>query len=775
MKRFLGIVRGWVRKQLPANTYLNRLIWLSCICVAVPIVLAGSVYYHVSMTKLTAQFQQNNQDSLELFKDRVENILTNIEHESLQLASGPLVKNALDNPEYATAYFHQLDLLSMFQLHKNTNYLIQDIIFYDHKTAMALSHTYGLARLDGYYGKPDIEEAMGQSDPAAWMYLSDSSTKGYISYVRRLPVMSMGEPRGVLIIQINIRDLQNLLRSYTVSLDNQSIVLLDSNNRIIVQTEARPGEVRGEEREAVLESVKANEHHADYYLVEGKSGGQLVAFSRTAFGRTYLSVLPEQEMLAHLDWIRVLIVLSVSIFLLIGIVLTWITSRFAYNPIQKLLKFGEQLRESGKLAGHKGNEIEYIRSSLSYLFEQAESLNRYILDVKPDLRDRFLQKQLVAVGGGRKTQLLAEAATHQIATEGRYAVLIVKVENLLKETRFLPSEGPVIVFAVKNVMEELLEKVCQGQGYVVDKDDREAVALLRFAATASHAEIRAAISAYAEEVRSSLRQYLSFSASAGIGRLVEFSQLAESYKEAQLALQYRLFQDADRVLFYEDMIRIERNPVFMYPRAIEISMVDFLWSGDVAQAERELQEFARRIRSSDSYNTIFQCYQVLLSAIIQSLEDKGPGVLELLGDNLFDQLKENQTSQEVYDWFIGVLFPLYQEVSHEIRTKSTRLMIQRVCSHITGNPDSTHSLSECAELVDVSPSYLSRLFKKETGISFVEYVMNYKVEKAKDLLKNTDLPITEIAERVGYSERNLNRAFQRFVEKSPKQYRMSIR
>lgn len=129
----------------------------------------------------------------------------------------------------------------------------------------------------------------------------------------------------------------------------------------------------------------------------------------------------------------------------------------------------------------------------------------------------------------------------------------------------------------------------------------------------------------------------------------------------------------------------------------------------------------------------------------------------------------------MHDWFIGVLFPLYQEISHDLRTRSTRLIVQRVCNHICRHPDGAHSLADCAELVGVSPSYLSRLFKKEMGISFVEYVMNFKVQKAKQLLKDTDYTVTEIAEIVGYSERNLNRAFQRFLQMSPRQYRLSVR
>lgn len=85
------------------------------------------------------------------------------------------------------------------------------------------------------------------------------------------------------------------------------------------------------------------------------------------------------------------------------------------------------------------------------------------------------------------------------------------------------------------------------------------------------------------------------------------------------------------------------------------------------------------------------------------------------------------------------------------------------------------SLTECAELVGMSPSYLSRLFRRETGISFVDYVKQCKIDEAKKLLKEKDMNIIQIAQRVGYSERNLSRVFKSAVGMSPGQFRAEHR
>lgn len=759
------------------NHYLKRLIWLGCLSAVVPVLLIGSAYYYFSMNKLSTQFQENNLASLHQLKDRVEHILTNLEHESLQLAGGPLIRAALDNLNYETDYFQQLDILEMFQLHKNTNNLIEDIMFYNDQHGLLLTNTYGLVRLEEFYGRQDIDAAMAEGSRAGWMYLPESGERGYISYVRDLPVMSINEPRGVLIIQVKEEALRGLLKSYSVSLENQSLTVLDSRHRVLLQTEGLSAAGIPVEEDQILRAVTEDEGTSNHYILEGENGKELVAFYETSMGRTYVSRLPEREMMEQLHWIKVLMAFLVSIFVLIGVLLTWFSSRMAYNPIQQLLRYGETLRKNGGKIGEggfQGNEIEYIRSSLAYLNEQAESLNSYIGSVQPDLRDRFLQRLLGSGSSWRRDDLEAGCAKYRIPVLGQYMVMVVKVENLIKKKRFLPSEWPVILFAIKNVITELLAQSHDIKGYVLDREEREVIAIVRLE-EGTERELRTRAGAFAESVHEALSRFLSFSTSVGIGRATGVQHLAQSLKEAQLALQYRLFQDAAKVLFYEDMIRIERNPVFMYPKEIEGEMIEYLWNGALPQAEASLYEFSRRIRVSESYNIIFQCYHILLSAIVQSMEERGPGIQELLGGNLFDQLKENQTSEEMHDWFIGVLFSLYQEISHDLRTRSSRLIVQRVCSHITSEPEGTHSLAECAELVHVSPSYLSRLFKKETGMSFIEYIMNNKIQKAKQLLKDTDHTVMEIAELVGYSERNLNRAFQRHMQMSPRQYRLSVR
>ncbi len=81
-------------------------------------------------------------------------------------------------------------------------------------------------------------------------------------------------------------------------------------------------------------------------------------------------------------------------------------------------------------------------------------------------------------------------------------------------------------------------------------------------------------------------------------------------------------------------------------------------------------------------------------------------------------------------------------------------------------------LSRFADDSGVSLSTLSRLFKKETGVTFMEYLIDYRIRCSIDLLENTGLRIVEIAERVGYSSQHYYcDAFKNVMGISPSKYR----
>lgn len=103
-------------------------------------------------------------------------------------------------------------------------------------------------------------------------------------------------------------------------------------------------------------------------------------------------------------------------------------------------------------------------------------------------------------------------------------------------------------------------------------------------------------------------------------------------------------------------------------------------------------------------------------------------------------------------------------------------IVMKVKNYIDTHLKADLSLTRLAELVHFNPSYLSRLFKQEVGYNITEYVLNIRIEKAKELLKINTMKINEISVEVGYeSSHSFARVFKNELGISPQDYRLSIR
>lgn len=98
--------------------------------------------------------------------------------------------------------------------------------------------------------------------------------------------------------------------------------------------------------------------------------------------------------------------------------------------------------------------------------------------------------------------------------------------------------------------------------------------------------------------------------------------------------------------------------------------------------------------------------------------------------------------------------------------------VNRAVRYIEEHLAEPFSLADVARHIPVNPSYLSVLFKEQMNVTFSEYVTRVRMQKAKELLLSTSLPVGEIAERVGYrTAKYFIRQFKEYTGTSPGQYR----
>lgn len=123
------------------------------------------------------------------------------------------------------------------------------------------------------------------------------------------------------------------------------------------------------------------------------------------------------------------------------------------------------------------------------------------------------------------------------------------------------------------------------------------------------------------------------------------------------------------------------------------------------------------------------------------------------------------------------LLDIYSTIFEAIQSNNSSYSytIRKCMEYIGENYALNISQEDVAKAVEISSSYLSMIFKQETGINFVAYLNEFRIEKAKELLKGTNLKIYEIAEKVGFaSPYYFSRVFKDLTGCSCKEYRDQI-
>ncbi len=116
-------------------------------------------------------------------------------------------------------------------------------------------------------------------------------------------------------------------------------------------------------------------------------------------------------------------------------------------------------------------------------------------------------------------------------------------------------------------------------------------------------------------------------------------------------------------------------------------------------------------------------------------------------------------------------------LAHKQRDEKDRAsqVIDRICQYIEDHLGEDLSLVRLAEIHYFNPSYLSRFFKQERGINLSEHIDACRARRAKELLRDGDLKVREVAAAVGYEAAH---SFTRFCKKvtgiTPQEYRDTL-
>lgn len=212
----------------------------------------------------------------------------------------------------------------------------------------------------------------------------------------------------------------------------------------------------------------------------------------------------------------------------------------------------------------------------------------------------------------------------------------------------------------------------------------------------------------------------------------------------------------------------------------EEMMMAAIQTGDmekVIEANREFRHYRLKPRSEDTLRNgknLMIVWNTLFRKAVQQA-DVHPAYIDGVSEN-FARKIENCAHT-------GELRALSREMMHKycllVRNYSKRgytPIVRDALNYIDFNLREPLSLKRIAEQVNISPSYLSAQFRKETGKTLTDYINEKRIRDSLVLLSATELPIQKVAEQVGiYDENYYSRLFKKYLNQTAKQYRNMMR
>lgn len=283
-----------------------------------------------------------------------------------------------------------------------------------------------------------------------------------------------------------------------------------------------------------------------------------------------------------------------------------------------------------------------------------------------------------------------------------------------------------------------------------------------------------------EELYENIKKYVDrfegFSVVIGVGqKMNNFSESSLCLKTAVDAIKYRI-QIADTGIIYLENYHFDSyNIEAVVTEKNKQGYISKIVSGDIKGAQECVASTLRRIKFSyENYSPIL-FFDVLI-IYVDLLADYCKQHLDNLDyENSFkkwnvrvDNTKRERQLLSVTEDLIKEIFEYLDEEKKQKDIKPIRI----VKEYIESNYMQEISLNQLAELVEMNASYLSSVFKKETGMTYSEYLIQCRVKQASRLLVETGLSVSEIAYRSGYQDaRYFSKQFAKQVGLKPSEYR----
>lgn len=763
-------------KRLKLVGFFKSLMLLSCIIGILPLLLLGYLSFQKSSAILQDELTSSNKLILQQNKEKLESLLKTIDTLTTLTISGPVTTNSismqtvLDLPyDYTSrAIFEKLVYtlvqIQVFELgiqdvnliSYRQNWIVESGAIFPMKNRDVLDpHDIYLDKL-----YKELLTYRDDSRRSYWALIKDEDSGYILKLIKHIP-LNASNPYGIITVNVPLHELGKHINGDPSS--GQTLIV-DANGSILASlTNNLAGtSVRDE---AYYQQMMENDRQEDYFIYEIDGEKQLVQYNRSQYNDwSYVSVTPLASLMSKSDDIKLYTIISVAILIILVVATAFFSSHRLYLPIARIYRF---IQPEQKVTTQ--NELHDIGEHLIELTHSRTMLHSQITHLHKQTREFFVFKLLL--GDVKHSAVEEQLEKHHLPSHwNQWCVLAIQIDTL-EDTHYSETDIELMLYAMHNIIEETVPPYMR----LIPIIQNQGLALILGGTHEDTTPFKVQVYNKAEEIRSRVKQYLKLKISIGISRVhKDWIYASLAYHESLDALSYRVRLGSETILLIDE-VEPSSEQSFRYPKEMELKLMEAIKYAQFEQADESLQDIVNKFFE---YPMNHYDYQQFLGRLFNNLtglvQDAGEPVQEVFDKEIFSAeiLTKMHTSNQIKAWFwTYIIEPLLAWTGERLQKQEVNIS-KFIISEIEQNYDQELSIEMFAARLHYHPSYISRVFKKDIGINFSEYLSNYRIEIAKQLLRDTNMKIADIAEKLQYSTAsNFNRIFKKVVQITPSQYR----
>ncbi|GAA3402717.1 helix-turn-helix domain-containing protein [Paenibacillus hodogayensis] len=770
------MLAGWKHRLRTFPRYMLLLVAFTTLIGAIPVLALGLFSYYTAASDVEHKMRESSMQVLLQTQMRVEQVMKTLELTAMQYANSPQVTSALNGPIDVTDFVRIRNLYTgLYNLQTLSGIKEGYLISNEHNWAISFASVTPLSefplrrQLELYAKHPnnlfwDIaplpEEDDGGEAPAR---------PQTIRMVYKLPILPFTQqPKGFLVIEMMKSQFRTLLEADSGK-SGDMFVLNREGEDFLNASESR-GSSSLSINARIAEAIQASGETSGYFHDKVNDRRMVFTYRGSGYnGWIYVSAVPLQTVTEQTGKIAVATaVVCTVIFAVIGM-LGLIISRHMYSPIKRLSEMTKAI-SIGETGGR--DEFSSLEERFRMLFSTGQELKQQMQGQFTQLNEFLMLKlfagQLSESDFAYRSQLYGFPSGWR-----RLAVLTLQIDTL-HETRYREHDKELLLFAVHNIVSELIPQDSRFSPVLLDQSQVTLIA----SELEDEAELKTQLYRTAEQMQAKVHEYLQVRVSIGISK--PFSKPTEAirgYNEGLDALKSRIHLGTGIILHYGD-VETERggfaSAAFAQLKSAEDQLVKALRSDDPGKAlemfDRYMMMIAEGGAGANEYPVLMM---QLISRLYQIVQEKGGLVHQVLGDpGSYKQLMKRNTPEDIAEAFKrDLLTPIIGFLNRQAESQYGSI-VERMVKQIEERYDRDISLEGCAEALNFHPVYLSRVFKKEMGVTFSDYLAEYRMNIAKEWLETTTMRLSEVAEKLNYSNTTaFIRIFRKVVGMTPGQYR----